>query len=178
MKFDSNFFIGLAFLVFIIFSVFYYGGGKNMNHHFSLDGFTTSVGGGDDDDTNQFIQNNITTSNNVPLTPAATDAETSHPEINHHDVTGGGGGGGLIDSQSILPNGNAGMEIMLLSPENQIGRMSPPSKISFLSGGDIRSVPCLDKMSQSSIPWGYSSILPTDIQQVHLEIGTPFSCSS
>ena len=118
---------------------------------------------------NSFSSNQMTASNIPALAPAPTDATTSAPSMDGKFVADP-----VIDSSTILPSnassggggdGGAGTNLppMLLSPSQQIGNPSPPSKISFIAGGDLRAIPCVSKGDQSQFPWGFSSYEPKDI---------------
>ena len=134
------------------------------------------------DDTSQFIQNNVTASNVQQLAPSETDATTSQPNI---DGKYAAASDPMIDSRTILPAGImggggggdvGGTEIKLLGPKDIIGESTPRTKIPFLQGGDIRNVPCVDKLSQDKVMWGWSSIQPTDILFRGCDIGQSYSC--
>ena len=135
---------------------------------------------------NSFASNQMTASNVPALAPAQTDATTSAPSMDGKFVADP-----VIDSSTILPSNASGLSgsggedgsttnlpPMLLSPSQQIGNPSPPSKISFISGGDLRAIPCVSKGDQSQFPWGFSSYEPKDIYSGGYEnVGQQATCN-
>ena len=138
-------------------------------------------GGGGAGADNQFTSNQTTASNVSPLAPSHTDAQTSLPNMDGQFAVADP----AIDSSSILPSnsdsaGSVGsLPPMLLSPDQQIGLPSPPSKISFISGGDLRAIPCVSKGDQSQFPWGFSSYESKDIYNGGYEsVGQNSTCGN
>ena len=179
----------LLLTLFAIFSFMAYlylndrgGGGGGGGGRYSLfeNWSGLNAGGTSGSADNQFSSNQTTPSNIQPLAPSQTDAQTSLPNIDGQFAVADP----AIDSSTILPStdssGNVGsLPPMLLSPDQQIGLPSPPSKISFISGGDLRAIPCVSKGDQSQFPWGFSSYDPKDVYNGGYEsVGQNYTCSN
>ena len=150
MKSDTIIYL-VAFMLLFVLMFFYMKGKGHILENWA--GFP------DENKDNQFISNQTTTSDVQTLNPAETDALTSLPNIDGAFMSDA-----VIDSSTILPSNDGGnLPPMLLSPDQQIGKPSPPSKISFLSGGDIRAIPCVSKGDQSQFPFLWSSYEPKDM---------------
>lgn len=171
----------LYLTLFAIFSVMSYLYLKDRGGSHSL--FENWAGLNPGNTENQFASNQMTASNVPPLAPSQTDAHTSLPDIDGRRVADPAVDSfTTIDSSTILPSNDSGnvgsLPPMLLSPDQQIGKPSPPSKISFISGGDLRAIPCVSKGDQSQFPWGFSSYEAKDIYNGGYEsVGQNSTCT-